>query len=275
MLFILYCIRLLYVAPPICTHSFTPIFFALFVAYICCLHIFTIFFSIFDFIIIPIFCRHQFIIFTKFVDCNKQNDDSDDNGDDDDKEDEKEEDEEENKLEKGNFFGYVDENGNVVYVDLEEEDNVVIFPSQIANNSADITGLIKENDMSAVDETVTIESNTKMEISNNDISLKSVSLSLTEINPITETSNTEMNKTNKIDKTDKNGKPLKNEKSEKHGFKKNVSTVIAPVVITNLSKYFLDRVDPSPRINPCLMVRNDISVLVLFVMFVMFILLIF
>ena len=129
--------------------------------------------------------------------------------------------------------------------------------------------------MSAVDETVTIESNTKMEISNNDISLKSVSLSLTEINPITETSNTEMNKTNKIDKTDKNGKPLKNEKSEKHGFKKNVSTVIAPVVITNLSKYFLDRVDPSPRINPCLMVRNDISVLVLFVMFVMFILLIF
>jgi hypothetical protein len=201
--------------------------------------------------------KFSILICIKFIDCNKQNDDSDDNGDDDDKEEEKEEDEEENKLEKGNFFGYVDENGNVVYVDLEEEDNVVIFPSQIANNSADIVGLIEENTMSVVDETVTIESNTKMEISNNDISLKSVSLSLTEINPVTEIKNTESNKT---EKTDKNGKPLKIEKSEKHGFKKNASTVIAPVVITNLSKYFLDRIDPSPRINPCLMVRNNISV---------------
>ena len=126
--------------------------------------------------------------------------------------------------------------------------------------------------MSVVDETVTIESNTKMEISNNDISLKSVSLSLTEINPITETKNVETNKTEKVDKVDKNGKPLKNDKNEKHGFKKNASTVIAPVAITNLSKYFLDRVDPSPRINPCLMVRNNLSVLVLFIMFILFIL---
>jgi hypothetical protein len=120
--------------------------------------------------------------------------------------------------------------------------------------------------MSIVDETVAIESNTKMEISNNDFSLKSVSLSLTEINPVSKNKNTE------VAKIDKNGKPLKNEKSEKHGFKKNVSTVIAPVVITNLSKYFLDRVDPSPRINPCLMVRNIISALVIcFVYFVNFI----
>ena len=121
--------------------------------------------------------------------------------------------------------------------------------------------------MSVVHETVTIQSNTKMEISNDDISLKSVSLSLTEINPTTEIKNTEINKTDKIDE---NGKPSKNEKNEKHGFKKNVSTVIAPVVITNLSKYFLDRVDPSPRINPCLMVSSDISVniVILFILFI-------
>lgn len=179
--------------------------------------------------------------------------------DDNNKEEENEDDEEENKLEKGNFFGYVDENGNVVYVDLEEEDNVVIFPSQNANISPIIDGLNEEiSGMSVVDDNTvtTIESTTttKMEISNNDISLKSVSESLTEINPIsTETKNTEINK------TDKNGKtlPLKN---EKHGSKKSISTVFAPAaVITNLSKYFLERIDPSPRINPCLMVRIKVK----------------
>ena len=128
---------------------------------------------------------------------------------------------------------------------------MIIFPSQIATNSLIINGLSEENSMSVVDENTvtTIESTTtKMEISNNDISLKSVSESLTEINPIsTETKNTE------ISKVDKNGKQLPL-KSEKYGSKKNISTVFAPAVITNLSKYFLERIDPSPRINPCLMV---------------------
>ena len=103
--------------------------------------------------------------------------------------------------------------------------------------------VVEENTITTIESTTT-----KMEISNNDISLKSVSESLTEINPIsTGTKNTEINK------VDKNGKqlPLKN---EKHGSKKNISTVFSPAVITNLSKYFLERTDPSPRINPCLMV---------------------
>ena len=51
-----------------------------------------------------------------------------------------------------------------------------------------------------------------------------------------------------------------NTKSDKKSYKKQIAPVIPETVVTNLSKYFLERTDPSPRINPCLMVKTEILV---------------
>jgi hypothetical protein len=89
------------------------------------------------------------------------------------------------------------------------------------------------------------ENNDKMEVVDNGINLESVSISLTEMDQVKETET----KTTETVKIEKPIKPTKYEKAQL--LKKNI---FSEPVITNLSKYFLERVDPSPRINPCLMV---------------------
>ena len=175
--------------------------------------------------------------------------------------------EDENKLEKGNFFGYVDENGNVVYVDLEEEDNIVVFPSISCNTGlieAESSGInnvdgkiqIENENNDNLDEVISGKTNDsgdqKMEIVENSINLESVSISITEMH-------------NKITESDKTEKSFKSVKIDKSSNKKTVTPHTQPIV-TNLSKYFLERTDPSPRINPCLMVR-EIQMLFCFVLF--------
>ena len=111
----------------------------------------------------------------------QDNDDDDDNDENDVDEVENGEIEEENKLDKGNFFGYVDENGNVVYVDLEVEDNVVIFPSSHIENNENENGENNENNEN--------NSGNNMDIENNELRLNSVNLSLLEVDKTISTQN--------------------------------------------------------------------------------------
>jgi hypothetical protein len=108
------------------------------------------------------------------------------------------------------------------------------------NNNSDYNNMKKlnENNFNSIDE--------KMEVVENGINLESVSISLTEMDQEKEPET----KPSETVKVEKSVKPTKYEKSQL--LKKNIFT---EPVITNLSKYFLERVDPSPRINPCLMVR--------------------
>jgi hypothetical protein len=137
----------------------------------------------------------------------------------------------------------------VVYVDLEEEENVIIFPSisgadtgGVGAGDNDGTNMIESSNSDGNnDKKKENENHDKMEVVNNGINLESVSISLTEMDQVKETETTV--------KIEKPVKPTKYEKAQL--LKKNIFT---EPVITNLSKYFLERVDPSPRINPCLMV---------------------
>lgn len=173
--------------------------------------------------------------------------------------------EEENKLDRGNFFGYVDEEGNVIYIDLEEEDNVVIFPAAKSENNGN-SGENRENsengnngnngDDKMIEGGENNNNNDKMEIDENGINLESVSISLTEMT--TTQRQIEEIERKMAQKHEKAGESVKSEsvKTDKKG--KKLPPVVMEPVVTNLSKYFLERTDPSPRINPCLMVRIDV-----------------
>lgn len=145
-------------------------------------------------------------------------------------------------------------------MDLEEEENLIIFPSISGSNEKSV------GDNNDTDEIVGSSDNSHdkkkekasktncfdddMEVVDNGINLESVSISLTEMDQGKET------ETKKVEtvKIEKSGKPTKYDKAQL--LKKNIFT---EPVITNLSKYFLERVDPSPRINPCLMVSKEVS----------------
>jgi len=182
--------------------------------------------------------------------------------------------EEEDVLDKGNFFGYVDENGNVVYVDMDQDedevDNMIVIPnlesSDINNNDSNIINDdINNNSDNNINDSNNINdnvinnndnnnsnnndnnnnnnnnktqiNNTTMEVDESTVTLESVSLQLTKME-------------------------FKSEPSQNHGkkidkYKKLPNTEKFNPGTNNLSTYFLDRMEPSPRINPCLMVKGN------------------
>jgi hypothetical protein len=110
------------------------------------------------------------------------------------------EEEEEDVLDKGNFFGYVDENGNVVYVDMDQDedeaDNMIVIPNLDSENvNIDGDSSIIENNNNDnnsnnddINNTTNINNyddiqmnNTNMEIDENTLTLESVSLQLTKM----------------------------------------------------------------------------------------------
>ena len=190
---------------------------------------------------------------------SSKRDDDEEEEEDEGEEGEEEEIEEENKLDKGNFFGYVDENGNVVYVDLEEEDNVIIF-----NASNDITNSDNDNNsdnnnnlrIGEDDGKISNQDVNSMIVDNNGFDLESVSISLTDMD-IRNKSLKSIAQNEIIEKMQNSSKTEVIEnitKLDKKSYKKQIAPIIPETVVTNLSKYFLERTDPSPRINPCLMV---------------------
>ena len=170
-------------------------------------------------------------------------------------------------------------NGNVVYVDLEEEDNVIIFnasndPSNISsdnnngkdnNNGSDSnknsTGNCSNDINLSYDDNNDKVSNQNvngMIIDSNGHDVESVSVSLTDMD-IRNKSQKSIAQNEIIEKMQNSTKTEvidNNTKSDKKSYKKQIAPVIPETVVTNLSKYFLERTDPSPRINPCLMVET-------------------
>jgi hypothetical protein len=97
----------------------------------------------------------------------------------------------------GNFFGYVDENGNVVYVDMDQDedeaDNMIVIPNLDSNENNDINNVndnINNNDNSNndINNTTNINNNddiptinANMDVDENTLTLESVSLQLTKM----------------------------------------------------------------------------------------------
>ena len=187
-----------------------------------------------------------------------------------------EEGEEQDPFAQGNFFGYIDENGVVVYLDLESD---VVLPADepsVVGSSAAVPRLVEaveEASDPAVSDTVSsgddvvaaVEVVQKKEVVQDEaLSLNGLAIAVDEhseqiISPIaTETTELQADKVETIPAVKSNRAstqiPLVISPSTKDELGLGTDNTTGQ---SYLARYFTSRTEPSPRINPSLIVRGN------------------
>ena len=185
------------------------------------------------------------------------------------------EEEEQDPFAQGNFFGYIDENGVVVYLDLESD---VVLPADepAVVGSTAVSGLVEVvaeasgpvvcgDDVVATVELVQEKEEKEKEVVQDEaLSLNGLAIAVDEhteqiISPIaTETTELQADKVETIPSTKSNRAstqiPLVISPSTKDELGLGTDNTTGQ---SYLARYFTSRTEPSPRINPSLIVRGN------------------